>query len=287
MTDSVTVSALVRPSALITVKGEYKGEFLSRENVDGWLQPGKVSTIAFPERSDTHTGTVSLLGRPLKGLKFKAEYRYSTSDHPAYADQYEEKHEGSVQASYNAPNRWGVTANARLSKENSDDLTIASLDLVTPSQLIQMPRHKKITNATLSLWFVPLEKVTVTGSYGLLRSSTDQAVLFASPTPDSTTLTNYTSQAQIYSLHTLYHWNDRLGLSLVLQQVRSDAEFDPRSSPTVDAAGIMELSKVATVESSLLRARITVLTRTCPAIWNTSTGITATRIHWLLFSMAV
>ena len=158
---------------------------------------------------------------------------------------------GVVQASYNAPNRWGVTANARISKENSDDLTIATLDLSTPSQLLQMPRNKKITNATLSLWFVPVEKVTITGSYGLLRSSTDQAVLFVSLIPGSTTLTNYTSQAQIYSVHTLYHWNDRLDLSLVLQQVRSYAEFDPRSSTTVDAAGIMELSRVATVENSV------------------------------------
>ena len=95
MKDTVTVSLLVRPSALITFKGEYKGEFLSRENMDGWVQPGKLSTIAFPDRSDTHTGTLSVLGRPLKGVKFKAEYRYSTSDHPAYADMYEEKHEGS------------------------------------------------------------------------------------------------------------------------------------------------------------------------------------------------
>lgn len=247
--DSLTATLLVRPSKLMTVKGEYKGEFLSRENMKGWAQPGSISAIDFPAHSEIHTGSFSLLGKPVKGLKFKAQYKYSTADNPAYADQYEEKQEGTVQVSYNAPNRWGMTTGVRMGKENSEHLTIHTLDLFLPSQVYQVPRDKKSAHGTVSLWVVPWRGWTMTGSYGVLRSSTDQAVLLASTVPDSIALTNYKSQAQIYSLNSVYHWDELLDLSLLLQQVRSRARFD--SAATVDTAAATELSRVSRVESAL------------------------------------
>lgn len=250
--DVITATLSYRPTTLLTLKGEYKGEFLSRDNLGPWVQPGKISTLSFPAHSDLHTGSLTLLSRPVKGLKLMAEYRYSTADNPAYPAAYEEKHEGALRASYNAPSRWGVTAGTRISEENSDHLTVTSLD-ITPVPL-QMPRNKKSADATVSLWFVPLARLTVTGSYSLLRSSTDQAVLFASSNSGSSTLTNYTSQAQIYAVNAVYHCDERLDLALALQQVRSVAEFDPQFiavSATQDTSGIKEISRLKTVESTL------------------------------------
>jgi hypothetical protein len=250
--DVITATLSYRPTALLTLKGEYKGEFLSRESLGSWVQPGKISTLSYPGHSDLHTGSLTLLSRPVKGLKLMAEYRYSTADNPAYPTAYEEKYEGTLRASYNAPSRWGVTAGTRISGENSDHLTATSLDLVNPSVTLQMPRDKKSADATVSVWFVPLEKLTVTGSYSLLRSSTDQAVLFVSTNSGSSTLTNYTSQAQIYAVNAVYHCDDRLDLALALQQVRSFAEFDPQPiSSTLDTSGVKEISRLKTVESTL------------------------------------
>lgn len=252
--DTITVTLSYRPVTILTLKGEYKGEFLSRDNLGPWVRPGKLVTVSFPGHSDTHTGSLALLGRPVKGLKLKAEYRYSTADHPAYANAYEEKHEGTFQAAYNAPNRWGVTAGTRISREDSDRLAVTTLDLFAAPVTIPIPRDKKVATATVSLWCVPLRNLTVTGSYSLLRSSTDQAVLFAGTTPGSDALTNYTSQAMLYSVNGLYHWDERLDLSLALQQVRSFAEFDPQFidiGQDMDTSGIKELSRLETVESTL------------------------------------
>ncbi len=252
--DLIIATLSYRPTTILTLKGEYKGEFLARENLGPWVQPGTISTLSYPAHSDTHTGSLTLISRPAKGLKLMGEYRYSTADNPAYANAYEEKHEGTLRASYNAPNRWGVTTGAHISQENSDQVTIATIaTLVNPSVVYQMPRNKKTTNATASFWIVPLEKLTVTGSYSLLRSSTDQAVLFARATPGSNTLTNYTSQAQIYSVSALYHCDERLDLALALQQVRSFAEFDPQflTVSSGDTSGIKEISRLMTVESTL------------------------------------
>lgn len=256
--DVITATFSYRPTTLLTLKGEYKGEFLSRDNLPPWVRPGEISTLNFPGHSATHTGSLSVLSKPLKGLKLKSEYKYSTSDSPAYANAYEEKHEGAAQASYNAPNRWGVTAGTRISRENSDNLTIATLN--DPSVVQQLSRKRTATNGTISLWVVPVQKLTVSGSYSLLRSSTDQAVLLASFLPASTTLTNYISQAQIYTVTGTYHYDERLDLSLALQQVRSYAEFDPqfKSVPnpgnppaSINTGGVKEISRLKTVESTL------------------------------------
>jgi hypothetical protein len=249
--DMLIASMLFRLTSLTTLKGEYRGEFLSRENIDSWVQPGKISTMGFPEHSETHTGSVVLLGRPFKGTKYRAEYRYSVSDKPEFAAGYSERHEGTAQVSYNTPNRWGVTANVRISRDNSDTTTITTLDLSSPSQVYTMPRNRMAANGIVSVWLVPIEQLTVTGSYSILRSSTDQAVLLASTTPGSNTLSNYTSQAQIYAVTALYRINERLDLSLALQQVRSAAEFAPQATAVVDTAGISDITRIDTVENSL------------------------------------
>ncbi|HEY6871100.1 MAG TPA: hypothetical protein VI298_00100 [Geobacteraceae bacterium] len=251
--DAITATLSYRPTTLLTLKGEYKGEFLVRDNLGPWVQPGTISTLSYPAHSETHTGSLTLLSRPIKGLKLMADYTYSTTDSPAYANAYAEKHEGRARASYNAPNRWGVTAGTRISQESSNQVTIATIaTLANPSVVYLMPRDKKVADATAGLWFVPLEKLTVTGSYSLLRSSTDQAVLFARATPGSNALTNYTGQAQVYAISGVYHCDERLDLALALQQVRSFAEFDPQPiSSTLDTSGIKEISRMKTVESTL------------------------------------
>jgi hypothetical protein len=116
-----------------------------------------------------------------------------------YGNGFEQRHEGSFLATYNAPGRWGVTANTRIIRESSDHLTISTLDISAPSVTYQLPRERELDNATFSLWFVPFRDLTVSGSYGLLRNSADQGVLFAGTQAASAAPTNYTSQAQLYS----------------------------------------------------------------------------------------
>jgi hypothetical protein len=252
--DTIMATLSYRPLALLTVQGEYKGVFLSRDNIDAWNRPGRSSTLALPGHSATHSGTIALLSKPLKGLRLKTQYSYSTADNADYGTAFETRHEGSFFASYNVSNRWGATAHTRVIRENSDHSTITTLDLVSAPVTVRLPRERKVADSTVSLWFVPLQKLTITGSYGLLWNKSDQAVLFAGLLPGSDALTNFTSQAQIFSVNSLYRFNELLDLSLALQQVRSFAEFDPTIidlGQNGNTAGIKEISQSRTVESSL------------------------------------
>jgi Putative outer membrane beta-barrel porin, MtrB/PioB len=259
--DTITATFTYKPVKLLSLKGEYRGEFLSRDNLDPWVVTGRIASLNYPEHSDTHTGTLTLLSRPITGMRIYAQYLYSAADKPIYASSYEEKHEGSFKLSYNATNRWGLAANARISRENSDHLSVTTIvpDPAIPvttanTATYQMPKNRRVANSTLSVWVVPLKKLTVTGSYGLLRNGSDQGILFAGPLQGSNTMANYTQQAQVFGINSTYHVDEKCDLSLGLQQVRSYAQFDPRFimvGPTNNTAGIKQLSQIKTVESSL------------------------------------
>jgi hypothetical protein len=251
--DTVTATLSILPTRLLTIKGEYKGEFLSRANLDRWNRPGTTTSMILPDHVDIHKGTLTMLSRPLKGLRLKAQYSYSTADNAMYGNAFEQKHDGSLLITYSAPSRWGVTASTRFTRESSDHLTISTIDLTPPISLttFQLPRERKVDNATFSFWFVPFQDLTVSGSYGLLRNSADQGVLFSGTQAASNSLTGYTSQAQVYSFSALYRFADKLDFSLVLQQVRSFSKFEPGFADAGLSSDIQRISQTETRENSL------------------------------------
>jgi hypothetical protein len=200
---------------------------------------------------DTHKGTITLLSRPYKGLRVKAQYSYSSADHALYANSYEQRHLGTLLLTYSAPGKWGVTANTRIVRESSDHLTISSLDISAPSETLRLPRESKLSNATFSLWYAPLRNLTLSGSFGLLRNKTDQGVLYAGTNSGSYHPTDYTSQAQVYSLSAVYTPAEWLDLSLLLQQVRSYSHFTPEIADSGISNYIQGISEGNTRENSL------------------------------------
>ncbi len=253
--DTMTATLSLRPVKLLTLKGEFKGEFLHRDNVSAVQS---ASSWYLPENTDRYTGTFSILSRPLSGLRFKALYSYSTTVHPSYGTSFADRNEGQFLITYNKTGTWGVTANYRTRRDSDGEMSKNTIVSVNPLEyspyFAPLGRGQSTDNATASIWFAPLNKLIITGSYGFLRSSVDQAVLFTVINPAIADATNYTNQAQIYSLNFAYQLNERLDLSLFLQQVRSFAEFSPQFivvNGTTNTAGINLISRTNTVESSL------------------------------------
>ncbi len=251
--DVLTTVLSIRPVNSFTVKGEYSGEISHRDNVQSWDPASKVAGMILPEDTVTHRGTLTLLSRPLKGLRLKARYSYTTTDSPSYGTSADERHDGQLLVSYTLKDLWGVTGNYQNSLERNDSKSIATLSTYSPSQSYQLPREKRAMNATLTLWGNVLKRLTLAGSAGLLRTSTDQEVLFSGITPGSTSASNYTSQAFLYSLSASYRPIDKLTLSLMFQQLRSFAEFDPAflQYSTESTLGVKEISRLKTVENAI------------------------------------
>ena len=252
--DIVSTTLSIRPVDILTVKGEYRGEFTRRDNVDSWNRPGEVVSMSIPENTATHRGILTLLSRPVKGLRIKARYSYTTTDNPAYGTSADERHEGQLLAVYSVKDRWGVTANYQNSYEENNSKEIATLDLVNPSQSYSLPRERRSINATATVWGSIMQQLTLSGSAGLLRTKTDQDVLFAGTQTGSVAASNYTSQAVLYSINAAYRATEKLGLNLMFQQVRSNAEFDPAflQYPVNNSTdGVKSISWLKTVENSV------------------------------------
>jgi hypothetical protein len=258
--DVVVATMSFKPSSLLTIKGEYKGEFLHRD------LPAKSDvrlTWFLHENQDTHRGTVALLSRPLKGLRLSARYSYTATDLPSYGTSFAEKHEGELLAAYNMTNRWGATANYRSIRESNDQIE-RRLIIPRTDPVKYLPfgnllsRDKASDNVTAGAWFIPVEKLTISANYGFLRNSTDQAVMFTVVASGSEAVANFTSQAHIVSLNAAYHYTEKLDLSLALQRVYSFSEFQPENkifvnsagNITGDTGGIKEISRLKTVETS-------------------------------------
>jgi hypothetical protein len=251
--DVLTTTLSVRPTSLFTVKGEYRGEYTRRDLTTTGDET--LNWHGLPENSASHRGTVALLSRPFQGVRLKAQYSYTATDHPVYGTSAATRHEGQLLATYTRTNRWGITANYRGIRENNDAVDRLEITSVTPLAFgpISHPlvRDKASDNVTTSVWVTPVAPLTLSASYGFLRTSIDQGIMFSVISPALLDVANYTSQAQIYAVSGVLRLDERLSLSLALQQVRSFAEFDPKALATTDVSGVREISRLKTVESSL------------------------------------
>ncbi len=255
--DVLTTTLTIHPTPLTTVRGEYRAAFVNRDLVRdpdtavGWTLPGN---------SGTHRGSMAFLSRPVKGLRFKAQYSYLAADNPSYDTSPDERHDGELLAAYTMPNRWGANANYQARRESRGEIGRTELFAqLTPQQTLQftarpyqtlLAREQASDTVTVSVWFMPAERVTLSGGYALLRSRAEQGVLLTSVGSAQAPLTqdaaSYTSQAQVWSLGAGYRPVDQFDLSLQLQHIRSLADFSP-----VNTAGIGEISRSSTEESSL------------------------------------
>lgn len=248
--DVVSANFSLRPNTILTVNGEYRGDFLQRSNtgtdVDRWR---------LPDTTSSNRGTMTLLYRPFKGMRLRALYAYTATDSPSYGTEAENRHEGNILASYTMAGRWGISASYKIVRENNDHITqdVTTFDDPPLHGTLTLPRDRRSVHGAASVWFAPLEPLMVSVSAGYLRDHSDQAILLSRFLLGGYAGTQYTSEAQIVSLNASYRFTERVDLSLALQQVRSLSDFKPEDT-TADGIStflIRDVSRAKTIENSL------------------------------------
>jgi hypothetical protein len=226
----LTAAILYRPLKSTTVKAEYAGEFLHRSGVHSWP--------LLDESVDSHRGSLSIQSRPLKGMRLKASYAYTTTSSSSYGTSYEQRHDAQFYANYlaSAPMPWGGNLSARLLDERNgyQDARYLVRDL---------PRDRSLANGTATIWITPLPTVTVTANYGINRNDIDQTVLFEMRNDASAVPSSYVGEVQQIGLMVSHQPMDQLTLSAAYQNIHSLGYFRPQSSQ-VNVAGIEDISRV-------------------------------------------
>jgi hypothetical protein len=259
--DTLSLSGTWRPSQEFTYRLEYRAVLESRDNVPS-NDPAAVGDPAavHGENRQTHTGTLFASWKPVPGLKVNTTYTYSSTNKPDWLASSSDSHKGELFLTYAKSGAWGSTASFITTLENNQ--STASTDRTVPvPRTYNLPRENRTNSANASVWFSPLERLTITANYSFMNTETDQSVLFANiiTNPFPVVATNYHSSAHIYGIDAVYALTERLDLSLAFQQVLSRSRFDvPIRSFTLagmaggfNTSGLTDLTQLDTTETGV------------------------------------
>ena len=249
--DLVVFSATYRPMTNLNYRLEYSADLESRDNVYD-----SASSSLRSDSRQTHAGMASVVWRPYEGLRLNAMYRYATCDNPAYGNSFGEQHKGRLLLTYTRTGAWGATA-SYLAKSESGDSTARKL-----------ARTSRTESGNASVWFTPLERLTVTANYSYQKSHTDQTSLmtdidFTNPAPAfyySPAAAAYRATAHVYGVDTTYAATEALDLGFSFQQIFSSSHY--RTPDSVDffynnlnhsysLAGLGDYSRLDSTETGL------------------------------------
>lgn len=242
--DTLILSASYRPMLKAVYRFEYRAELESR---DGLPDHQSHFGASRNDSRQTHTGKATFIWKPVNGVKLHASYSYASSDNPAYPSSFAERHNGQALISYTNNGRWGVTA-SYLGRFESGDSSY---------QQTALPRETLSNSVNGSIWFSPLERVTVNAGYSYQKLKIDQASIFFNSFAMSIpiqTAGSYRSTAHIYSLDTVVALTRMLDLSLALQQTFSDVSFsasDNSTVPGLSSSAIGNQTKLVSTATSL------------------------------------
>lgn len=243
--DTLILSSIVRPYPSLIYRFEYKAELESRENVWPLRSQADQNVANNSDNRLTHTGKVSFYWKPAKGLKLDAFYSYAACDNPAYVASFSERHSGKLLLTYLNNGKWGATASYLNQYETGEANGAAKA------------RESANSSANTSIWFSPVERLTLTTSYSFLHSNTKQPIIFSNQSPDSLSATSYDSVAHVYGIDASYAVNEQLDLALAFQQVRSNARFDVQdvsytvAPTTYTTSGITDLTRLDSTETGV------------------------------------
>ncbi|WP_129126870.1 hypothetical protein [Geomonas oryzae] len=251
----VTGTVWYRPRHDLSFVGEYRGDFVNRDNVSDLPSP---TTWALPDHSATHTGSLAVYYRPFKGVRSSAQYSYASTDNPAYGASFKERQEGKLLLTYTG-GRWGVSTHALIRHDRNDEVTHFVLNTLDPLDYSTMPltsRHGSSENANVGAWWMPLPKLTVGFNYSYLHSEVEQPVFFTTVVVGSEADSRFSNSSHVYTVNVSYALGEQCDLSLMAQQIRSRASFSPADFSSAayagsSTAGISGITAQDTVISAL------------------------------------
>ncbi|MDY0268014.1 hypothetical protein [Trichloromonas sp.] len=249
-----------RPFSLVTLMGEFEhrdvhrdrtGEFA--DSTDPYYDP----LWELPEDEGVNRFRASLITRPLGDprLKFTGWYEFQTSDAPAYGASLEERHRFYAGAAWNPSERFGATANIRLTDGHSSNFERSNWNNF-------LDRRERQETVTAGFWTQLTDTVNANLYYGFLRSELRQDLTYGFGAEDDNSLwdTNIDYRQRVHTLTLSTNWQLRECLRTLFEAryIRSRAYFTPGFPPEtlpqvgdVDAADLRSLSELDIVQMGL------------------------------------
>lgn len=238
-----------RPGRNWTLKGEYQFENLRRGNTGrpephhGFEAPiaagGVIDAVwELPEEENLQRIKIALLARPLgsRALKINAWYQYRTSDDPAYASSFENRHEVFYATTYSPTPHGGVNLTAKALQEENNRHRRYLFDSADQPVGVDLDRRREQQDVSLGLWAHPVDRLMLGVNYGYMRTRILQDLLFGRDLGDPPVVADhhiqderveYSQRVQTVSANANVRLTGSLNFRFEGYHIRSYAEFSP------------------------------------------------------------
>lgn len=248
-----------RPSRNLTLKADYQLEDLDRGNTGGPMAHHGSSlnnadptddaidlVWELPKEEILQRFKIGLLARPLgtRSLKLNLWYQYRTSDDPAYAASFENRHELFFGSTYAPSANWGINLTAKALTEENDRQKEVLFRTTTGGErdeeiTVELDREREQQDFSLGLWANPASRLSAGVNYGFMRTRIRQDLLFGNDLGDSGAATpvpihsiqdelvEYSQRVHTVSANASLQCSETLVLRADGYHIRSFAEFSP------------------------------------------------------------
>ncbi|GAB4299215.1 MAG: outer membrane channel lipoprotein [Desulfuromonadia bacterium] len=216
--ESLVGTLLWHPASRVTLKSEYRGEFMHREGTGGsWLET-YVFTASHHE--EKHQGSVSIQFTPLNRVRVRGEYAVTGVVHPFYATTPDSRHEVMVSASYDPSPRLGLLLDLRTARESAD-----------PNGPNRRGFERKIDSAEGAATISPTETITISASLSYLRERTDGDLAASVSGGTFPFSSSHGMTSRIYAMKGEWRFNPAATLSLGYTRTLGDIGFSTADDP--------------------------------------------------------
>ncbi len=244
-----------RPSARLTLKGNYHREDIHRSNTNGPVDSVIDPYWELPEDETIQKARLTVSARFLKknALKLQGWYEYQTSDDPAYSISIEEGQTLYLSAIYRHNPRWGGTLSARFRELRNTGYRSSQFDETDTLLYVDQDRKQWQHNASMGLWFIPREGVSFDVNYGYLGSHIEQDLLYGHTAPSYAIEDQADYRQTVHTLSAGVNWqiSQQINCRLEGYQILSKAKFSPDFPTETLAIGVAsndDLEEVSQVD---------------------------------------
>lgn len=249
-----------RPVRLLTLMGEFEHRDIHRDRTGEFYDPANPyydPLWELPEDERSNRFRASLIARPLGDprLKFNSWYEFQTSDDPAYGASLEERHRLYAGVAWNPTDRFGATANIRLTDGRNSNFARSGWNR-------PFDRRQQQEDFTAGFWAQLTDSVNANLYYGFLRSDLRQDLTYGIGAEDDNSLfdtdVDYRQRVHTLTFSTGWQLRERLRTLFEARYIRSRSYFNPGFPPEnlpnvgdVDTADLRALSELEIVQMGL------------------------------------
>ena len=228
--DTVIVTGRYRPMKGLNFRAKYNFKEIDRSGAEKWNVESKTKTNAVSLQADS---------RLHRSLQLNLKYKYKNVDDPAYNTEPEDTNSGRAALTWMPHPKANFLFSYSLDRQDRDHLSFTDTNEA-------WGRDVDLDNFRAIGTFQPIDKLTLSTSYGYLRYKVEQDLVYDNLAGDPLVDKNVRMEdkAHVFTLAAHYRFSEKLYLTGDISYTKSKGEFDPHHDDLLEPVDISSFSEL-------------------------------------------